>query len=200
MPQHKPLEHPVAILLILLPPALTKNSDKDAATWGTCCGVWKLDQKEIVWERRKVDRTWHLLFFQHEPVRKGVQSYPAPCSRECITQFPHQALHLFPVSEGLLLMATQITQTLHLNCQRFREMCSVLAGEQLCYRGAREQRIPCTTCPMLQRMNRKSLALLWGGAATGIKGMDALAHEDERWDTELICSDLTHGRGYFFHP
>lgn len=97
-------------------------------------------------------------------------------------------------------MATQITQTLHLNCQRFREMCSVLAGEQLCYGGAGEQSIPCTTYPMLRRMNRKSLTPLWEGAATGIKGMDAPAHEDERWDTELICSDLTHGRGYFFHP
>lgn len=98
-------------------------------------------------------------------------------------------------------MATQITQTLHLNCQRFREMlCSVLAGEQLRCGGAGEHSIPCTTCPMLRRMNGKSLALLWEVVATDIRGMDALAHEDERWDTELICFDLTRGRGYFFHP
>lgn len=33
-----------------------------------CFGIWNSDQKKILWERRKINQTWHMLFFWHEDV------------------------------------------------------------------------------------------------------------------------------------
>lgn len=54
-----------------------------------CCGIWNLDQKRIVWERRKVNQTWHMLFFWHKDVAqegggRGVTPLTKAGSASCL--------------------------------------------------------------------------------------------------------------------
>lgn len=107
-------------------------------------------------------------------------------------------------------MAMQITKTLHLNYQCFKKCC--VQQYQISNAKGSVTEVPWTKASLAPYARGSAYAdpkdeweipgLVYHGKRQlqASEEMDTLAHEDERWDTELIYSGLIHSTDYFPRP